>query len=27
VTGLYREDNSVVLAVPDKEIHNGGKLG
>ncbi len=27
VTGLYREDGSVVLAVPDKEVSNGVKLG
>lgn len=26
-TGLYRDDNSVVLIVPDKEIKNGAKLG
>ena len=26
-TGFYREDGSVVLAVPDKEIENGAKLG
>lgn len=26
-TGFYREDGSVVLAVPDKEIPNGAKLG
>lgn len=26
-TGLYREDGSVVLAVPDKEVQNGAKLG
>lgn len=26
-TGFYREDGSVVLAVPDKEIHNGAQLG
>jgi tRNA-binding protein len=27
VTGLYREDNSVVLAVPDHEVSNGSKFG
>ncbi|MHB8424898.1 MAG: tRNA-binding protein [Gammaproteobacteria bacterium] len=27
VTGLYREDGSVVLAVPDKPVLNGAKLG
>ena len=26
VTGLYREDGSVVLAVPDQELSNGAKL-
>lgn len=26
-TGFYREDGSVVLAVPDKEIKLGAKLG
>lgn len=26
VTGLYREDGSVVLAVPDKPVPNGAKL-
>ena len=25
-TGFYREDGSVVLAVPDKDIENGSKL-
>ncbi len=27
VTGLYREDGSVVLSVPDKEVPNGAKFG
>ncbi|NBO19598.1 MAG: tRNA-binding protein [Proteobacteria bacterium] len=27
VTGFYREDGSVVLAVPDKPIPNGARLG
>jgi tRNA-binding protein len=26
-TGFYREDGSVVLAVPDKDVPNGVKLG
>ena len=26
VSGLYREDGSVVLAVPDKEVQNGARL-
>ena len=27
VTGLYREDGNVVLAVPDKKVHKGARLG
>ena len=27
VTGLYREDGHVVLAVPDTEVQNGASLG
>lgn len=27
VTGFYQEDGSVVLATPDKPLHNGAKLG
>ena len=27
VTGLYQEDGSVVLAVPDKPVPNGARLG
>jgi len=27
ITGFYREDGSVVLAVPDKPVPNGSKLG
>lgn len=27
VTGCYREDGSVVLAVPDKNVPNGARLG
>jgi tRNA-binding protein len=27
VTGLYREDGAVVLAVPDQPVANGSKLG
>ena len=26
-TGFYRADGTVVLAVPDKEVQNGAKLG
>jgi tRNA-binding protein len=26
-TGFYKEDGSVILVVPDKEIENGSKLG
>ncbi len=27
VTGFYRDDGSVVLAVPDKDVPDGAKLG
>ena len=27
ITGFYREDGTVVLAVPDKPVPNGAKLG
>ena len=27
ITGFYREDGAVVLAVPDKPVPNGSKLG
>ncbi|MGH8403678.1 MAG: tRNA-binding protein, partial [Gammaproteobacteria bacterium] len=27
VCGFYREDGSVILAVPDKPVQNGAKLG
>ncbi len=27
LTGLYRDDGSVILAVPDKEVGNGAKFG
>lgn len=27
LTGLYREDGSVILAVPDQDVPNGARLG
>jgi len=27
VTGLYKENGEVVLAVPDNQVHNGARLG
>lgn len=27
ITGFYRQDGSVILAVPDKPVPNGSKLG
>lgn len=27
ITGFYRKDDSVVLAVPDRDVPNGAKLG
>ena len=27
ITGFYREDGSVILAVPDRPVPNGAKLG
>ncbi|HEX6982423.1 MAG TPA: tRNA-binding protein [Balneolaceae bacterium] len=27
VTGFYRDDDNVVLAIPDKKVSNGAKLG
>lgn len=27
ITGFYRDDGSVVLAVPDQDVPNGAKLG
>ncbi len=26
-TGFYKDDNSVILAVPDQKVENGSKLG
>lgn len=26
-TGFYKDDGTVILAIPDKSIHNGAKLG
>jgi tRNA-binding protein len=26
-TGLYREDGSVILAIPEREVDDGAKLG
>lgn len=27
VTGLYKENGELVLAVPDSQVHNGARLG
>jgi len=27
ITGFYREEGSVVLAIPDRNVPNGAKLG
>lgn len=27
VTGLYRDDGAEVLAIPDKKVQNGARLG
>jgi tRNA-binding protein len=27
ITGFYRDDGSIVLAIPEREVPNGAKLG